>query len=119
MLTNNPVASCLGSAMDQQVVTEVFNNYLQAAKILKYKSEWITTINKQLGQLRPGFQLGSDGRILNGIENMRSTNLDIDICRIFMVFTQEIKSVFQKLQSYLMPFRKTLDYRLENGGAGT
>ena len=59
-----PVASCLGSAMDQQVITEVFTNYLLAADVLKIKNEGITTIRNQLKQLRPGFQLGSDGRIL-------------------------------------------------------
>jgi len=60
----NPVASCLGSAMDQQVITEVFTNYLRSAQILEENDEWVNTIKNQLKNLRTGFQLGLDGRIL-------------------------------------------------------
>ena len=63
-VNGNPVASCLGSAMDQQVVTEVFTNFLKAAKILNHKSDLMDTIKKQIQKLRTGFQLGFDGRIL-------------------------------------------------------
>ena len=34
-----PVSSCLGSAMDQQIINEVFANYIKAAEILDYKDE--------------------------------------------------------------------------------
>ena len=59
-----PVASCLGSAMDQQIIKEIFTNYLAANEILKTNDKLAPTIRKQLNQLRTGFQIGSDGRIL-------------------------------------------------------
>ena len=50
--------------MDQQVIKEIFTNYLTANEILKTNDKLAPLIRKQLNQLRPGFQLGSDGRIL-------------------------------------------------------
>lgn len=116
---DNPVASCLGSAMDQQVVTEVFNNYLQAAKILEYKSEWITTINKQLGQLRPGFQLGSDGRILEWDREYEEYEPGHRHMSHLYGFHPGDQVSLSKTPKLFDAVRKTLDYRLENGGAGT
>ncbi|RMG73724.1 MAG: glycoside hydrolase family 95 protein, partial [Bacteroidetes bacterium] len=59
-----PVASCLGSAMDQQIIREVFDHYLQGCDILGIESPLRDKIAHQLAQLRPGFVLGQDGRIL-------------------------------------------------------
>ena len=50
--------------MDQQVIKEVFTNYLAASKILGINDQLVLTISKQINQLRSGFQLGTDGRIL-------------------------------------------------------
>ena len=59
-----PVATCLGSAMDQQIIAEVFDNYIKACEILQLRNPFLDTIKLQSKQLRPGFVIGSDGRIL-------------------------------------------------------
>jgi alpha-L-fucosidase 2 len=56
-----PVSSCLGSAMDQQVITEVFTNFLKAAKLLNRVNPLTEKIKNQLKQIRTGFQLGAMG----------------------------------------------------------
>jgi len=58
------VATCLGSAMDQQVIAEVFDNYITACQILQINDTFLERVKQQRKQLRPGFVLGSDGRIL-------------------------------------------------------
>ena len=60
----NKVASCLGSAMDQQIIFEVFTNYLKASHVLGIENAFTQNIKNQLQALRPGFVLGDDGRIL-------------------------------------------------------
>jgi alpha-L-fucosidase 2 len=113
------VASCLGSAVDQQIITEVFDNYIQACDILNIANDLLDTIKAQRKQLRAGFRFGSDGRILEwdreyaefepGHRHMShlygfhpGTNVSKD----------ETPEIFASVQ-------KTLDYRLANGGAGT
>ena len=115
----NPVASCLGSAMDQQVVTEVFTNYLQAAALLNLENEWITRINNQLAQLRPGFQLGSDGRILEWDREYEELEPGHRHMSHLYGFHPGDQVSLSKTPELFDAVRKTLNYRLENGGAGT
>jgi len=114
-----PVSSCLGSAMDQQVVTEVFTNYLKAAKILNHKDEWVETITKQLQQLRPGFQLGSDGRILEWDREYLEYEPGHRHMSHLYGFHPGDQVSLSKTPKLFDAVRKTLDYRLEHGGAGT
>ncbi|MDG1920643.1 MAG: glycoside hydrolase family 95 protein [Flavobacteriaceae bacterium] len=114
-----PVASCLGSAMDQQVITEVFTNYLLAADALKIKNEGITTIKNQLKQLRPGFQLGSDGRILEWDREYEELEPSHRHMSHLYGFHPGDQISLSKTPKLFEAVRKTLDYRLENGGAGT
>lgn len=114
-----PVSSCLGSAMDQQVVTEVFTNYLKAAKILNHKDEWVEAITKQLQQLRPGFQLGSDGRILEWDREYLEYEPGHRHMSHLYGFHPGDQVSLSKTPKLFDAVRKTLDYRLEHGGAGT
>lgn len=114
-----PVASCLGSAMDQQVITEVFTNYLQAADLLKINSEWVAKITQQLKQLRPGFQLGSDGRILEWDREYEELEPGHRHMSHLYGFHPGDQISLSKTPKLFEAVRKTLDYRLENGGAGT
>jgi len=114
-----PVSSCLGSAMDQQVIKEVFTNYLKAAELLNIKNEWVQKIEKQLKQLRPGFVLGEDSRILEWdreYEELEPGHRHMSHLYGFHPGNQ-ISSLTTPEMFHAV--RKTLDYRLANGGAGT
>jgi alpha-L-fucosidase 2 len=115
----NHVASCLGSAMDQQVVTEVFTNYLHAAALINHESEWITKIKTQLAQLRPGFQLGSDGRILEWDREYEELEPGHRHMSHLYGFHPGDQVSLSKTPELFEAVQKTLDYRLKNGGAGT
>jgi len=114
-----PVASCLGSAMDQQVITEVFTNYLEASELLHLNSNWVDRIKSQLKQLRPGFQLGSDGRILEWDREYEELEPGHRHMSHLYGFHPGNQISFSKTPKLFNAVRKTLDYRLENGGAGT
>ena len=113
------VALCRGSAMDQQVIYESFSNFLKAAQILKIENEWTEKISRQLSKLRPGFVLGKDGRILEWdreYEEPEPGHRHMSHLYGFHPGDQISKDEQPKLFEGV---KKTLDYRLENGGAGT
>ena len=118
-VNGNPVASCLGSAMDQQVVTEVFTNYLKAAKIFNHKSDLMDTIKKQIQKLRTGFQLGSEGRILEWDREYAEYEPGHRHMSHLYGFHPGDQVSLSKTPKLFDAVRKTLDYRLKNGGAGT
>ncbi len=113
------VASCLGSAMDQQVIEEVFRNYLKGAAILKINNNLRTTIEKQLKQLRPGFVLDSNGRILEWDREYKETEPGHRHMSHLYGFHPGNAISADKDPELFAAVKKTLDYRLENGGAGT
>jgi alpha-L-fucosidase 2 len=113
------VALCRGSAMDQQVIYEVFTNYLEASKILDIKTPLTDKISEQLKRLRPGFVLGKDGRILEWdreYEEREPGHRHMSHLYGFHPGDQISQSAQPQLFNAV---RKTLDYRLDHGGAGT
>jgi alpha-L-fucosidase 2 len=113
------VALCRGSAMDQQVIHEIFTNYLEASKILGISTALTKKIELQRDQLRPGFVLGKEGRILEWdrpYEEREPGHRHMSHLYGFhpgkQISSREQPKLFEAV-------RKTLDYRLENRGAGT
>ena len=115
----NPVASCLGSAMDQQVINEVFTNYILASEILNQSNELLIKIKKQLKQLRPGFQVGTDGRILEWDQEYIEFEPGHRHMSHLYGFHPGNQISPSKTPELFDAVRKTLEYRLEKGGAGT
>lgn len=114
-----PVSSCLGSAMDQQIIAEVFTNYLKAAQILNLDNEWVSIIKKQLKELRPGFVLGNDGRILEwDLEYLELEPGHRHMSHLYGFHPGNQISAIHTPELF-DAVRKTLDHRLANGGAGT
>lgn len=117
--TGQPVALCLGSAFDQQIIAEVFDNYIQTCRILNTDNELSGTIKKQRNQLRDGFVTGSDGRILEWdreYPEFEPGHRHMSHLYGFHPGTSVTKTSDPDLFDAV---RKTLDYRLDHGGAGT
>lgn len=114
-----PVASCLGSAMDQQVIEEVFDNYIEACKVLNIKNTLLSTIEKQRTQLRPGFILGTDGRIMEWDKEYKEVEPGHRHMSHLYGFHPGNSVTFSETPELFKAVRKTLDYRLDHGGAGT
>jgi len=114
-----PVASCLGSAMDQQVIEEVFDNFIQACDILNINNALLDTIKEQRKKLCPGFVLGSDGRILEWDREYKEVEPGHRHMSHLYGFHPGNSVTFSKTPELFEAVRKTLDYRLDHGGAGT
>ncbi len=113
------VASCMGSAMDQQVIAEVFSHYLEACKILGIESELHSSITRQQKKLRPGFVIGKDGRILEWDSAYREPEPGHRHMSQVYGFHPGTDVSPETSPEIFEAIRKTLDYRLANGGAGT
>ncbi len=114
-----PAATCMGSAMDQQVIAEVFDHFIEASEILEIESGILDTIRDQRKQLRPGFVLGSDGRILEWDREYRETEPGHRHMSHLYGFHPGSSVSPDKDPWIFAAVRRTLDHRLDNGGAGT
>jgi len=115
----NPVATCLGSAMDQQVIGEVFDNYLNAARLLGNNAPLREKIQAQKAQLRPGFVLDDDGRILEWDRAYKELEPGHRHMSHLYGFHPGVSVSKDQHPDVFAAVRKTLDHRLDNGGAGT
>lgn len=114
-----PAALCMGTAFDQQIIAEVFNNYISTCQLLNIDNELLKTIITQREKLRDGFILGSDGRILEWdreYEEVEPGHRHMSHLYGFHPGTSITQSAHPELFDAV---RKTLDYRLDHGGAGT
>ncbi len=117
--TGKPVATCLGSAMDQQIIAEVFDNYITACDILQINDAFLDKVKQQREQLRPGFIIGSDSRILEWDREYPEFEPGHRHMSHLYGFHPGTSVSKDKSPEIFAAVRKTLDYRLENGGAGT
>jgi alpha-L-fucosidase 2 len=113
------VASCLGSAMDQQVIDEVFTNYIKASEVLGIENEMLEKVKSQQEQLRPGFVLGEGGRILEWDRQYKENEPGHRHMSHLYGFHPGTSITASETPEIFEAVRKTLDYRLANGGAGT
>lgn len=113
------VATCMGSAMDQQIIAEVFDNYTKACSILQIDNPLLEKIKQQRKQLRSGFVIGSDGRILEWDREYAEHEPGHRHMSHLYGFHPGTSITKNKTPKIFAAVRKTLDYRLENGGAGT
>lgn len=112
-------ALVMGSAKDQQVIFEVFTNYLKGAEILGVENEWTTKIAEQITQLRPGVRLGSDGRILEWDREYEEPEPGHRHMSNLYAFHPGSQITHQKTPELVAAAKKTMEYRMEHGGGHT
>ncbi len=112
-------ASTMGAAMDQQLIADIFHIYLQSIELVGSRSELSDKIQSQLAQLRPGVQLGSDGRILEWDREYEEPEKGHRHMSHLYAFHPGAAITRDGTPDHFAAVKKTLDYRLANGGAGT
>lgn len=112
-------AVTMGAAMDQQLIADIFTIYLKSNELLGKRSALSDKIQTQLAQLRPGIQLGSDGRILEWDREYEEPEKGHRHMSHLYAFHPGAAITQSDTPKYFDAVKKTLDHRLENGGAGT
>lgn len=113
------VATTMGAAMDQQIIADVFTSFLQAATILNSESRLRNKIAEQLTMLRPGVQIGEDGRILEWDQPYEEPEKGHRHMSHLYAFHPGNAITKSDTPEAFDAVRKTLEFRLANGGAGT
>jgi len=118
-LNGEKVATCLGSAKDQQIIYETFTNYLKASKIIGVENFLTRRIKEQLKRLRPGFVMGEDGRILEWDREYKEAEPGHRHMSHLYGFHPGNQITIDQNPKLFKAVKKTVDYRLNNGGGRT
>ncbi len=115
---SNSAAVSFGSAMGHQIIAEVFDNVLEASQILGIQDEFTKEVEAKRDKLFPGVVVGEDGRLLEWNEPYEEPEKGHrHMSHLYALhpgddITSKNKEAFKAAQ-------KTIDYRLQHGGAGT
>ncbi|MCG2460730.1 glycoside hydrolase family 95 protein [Flavobacteriaceae bacterium F89] len=113
-----PAAVSFGAAMGHQIIAEVFNNTLKAAKILNIDDSFTKEVKNKRAKLHPGVVIGDDGRILEWDRPYEEAEKGHrHMSHLYALhpgdqITESDTTAFKAAQ-------KTIDFRLQHGGAGT
>ncbi|EKB50440.1 glycoside hydrolase family 95 protein [Cecembia lonarensis] len=113
------VASTMGAAMDQQIIAEVFDHFMQASKILGYQSPVLDEVKSKRQNLRSGLRTGNDGRLLEWDQEYEEPEKGHRHMSHLYAFHPGNAITKNKTPNLFEAVKKTLDYRLAHGGAGT
>ena len=113
-----PAAASKGDAMSHQIIADVFDNVLEAAKILNIEDQFIAEVSTKRMNLRSGLQIGEDGRLLEWDQPYEEHEKGHrHMSHLYALHPgNDITSDTPEL---IEAAKKTIDYRLEHGGAGT
>lgn len=113
-----PAAMTMGTAMGHQIIAEAFNNTIKAAQILNIEDEFVQEMKTKIIDLQPGVVIGDDGRILEWNKPYEEPEKGHrHMSHLYALhpgsaITSKDKEIFAAAQ-------KTIDFRLQHGGAGT
>lgn len=112
-------ATVLGTAIDQQIIEEVFTNALKAAAILGIEDKFTTEVKEKLKDLRPGVVIGPDGRILEWDRPYEEAEKGHrHMSHLYAIYPGNTITK-EGTPDWFAAVKKSTDYRLANGGAGT
>ena len=111
-------ASCMGAAMSQQIIAELFDNLIKASEITGMNDEFIELVKEKRGKLRPGTIIGPDGRLLEWDRPYDEPEKGHRHMSHLYAFHPSNQITAEKTPELLQAARKSIDYRVEHGGGG-
>ncbi|MCS7253445.1 MAG: glycoside hydrolase family 95 protein [Armatimonadota bacterium] len=109
---------CIGSAMDLQIIHDLFCNCIEAAKLLGIDADLCAELERRLSELEP-LKIGSDGRLLEWHEEFDEP--EPGHRHVSHLFGLQPGRQISPLRTpeLAMAVRKSLEYRLARGGGAT
>lgn len=110
-------AICMAPAHDQQIIRELFENTLKAAKVLNDKSDFVNKVNNSLSELAPT-RTGRDGRIMEWNEEFKEVEPGHrHLSHLYALHPGN--QITTETPSLMDAAKKSIDFRLANGGGHT
>lgn len=111
-------ALCMGPSMEQQIIWDCFNNYLEATRMLGVTEPTVAEVERALPRLL-GPQIGSDGRLMEWSEEFEEPEPGHrHVSHLFALHPGRQISRTQT-PDLAAAARKTLEKRLASGGGHT
>ncbi len=109
---------CMGPAMDQEIIWDLFTNVLDSAKVLGIEDEFVGRVRDARARLL-GPQIGSDGRLLEWSQEFKEAEPGHrHMSHLFALHPGRQISV-TGTPDLAAAARKSLEYRLSHGGGHT
>jgi alpha-L-fucosidase 2 len=112
-------ASGMVTAMDQQIIAEVFDNLIKIAEITDINDDLVERVREKRGRLRSGTVIGPDGRLLEWGRPYDEPEKGHRHMSHLYAFHPADQITVDETPELFGAVRKSLEYRLEHGGAGT
>jgi alpha-L-fucosidase 2 len=112
-----PAAASYGSAMAYQIIAEVFDNTLASAEILGIEDSFIGEIKAKRARLQPGIQTGPDGRLMEWDQPYEEAEKGHrHMSHLYALYPGD--DIIAKNPELFEAAKKTIQYRIDHGGAG-
>lgn len=110
-------AICMAPAHDQQIIRELFENTLKAAKILNNNSDLVYRLQNALSMLAPT-KIGTDGRIMEWNEEFGEVEPGHrHLSHLYALHPGN--QITQETPAFMEAAKKSIDFRLAHGGGHT
>ncbi len=108
----------MGAAMSQQIVWDTFTNCLQAAAILGIEDEFTKEVKQAMDKLALP-KIGSDGRLMEWSQEFKETEPGHRHMSHLFGLHPGRQYTFEQNPDIINAIRKSIDFRLANGGGHT
>lgn len=108
----------MGPTMDREIIFELFNNCITAAKILNIDEDFSDTLKSKIKQMPP-LQIGTDGRLLEWIEELKEAEPGHRHVSHLYALHPSNQISKSKTPELFEAAKKSLQGRLSHGGGHT
>jgi len=109
---------CMGPAMDQEIIWDLFTNILESARVLGIEDEFVGRVRSARQRLL-GPQLGSDGRLLEWSQEFKEAEPGHRHPSHLFALHPGRQITVATTPELAAAARKSLEYRLAHGGGHT
>jgi alpha-L-fucosidase 2 len=109
---------CMGPAMDQEIIWDLFTNVLESAQALGVEDEFVQRVRDARAQLL-GPQTGSDGRLLEWSQEFKEAEPGHRHMSHLFALHPGRQITVTETPELAAAARKSLEYRLSQGGGHT
>ncbi len=109
---------CMGPAMDQEIIWDLFTNILESARVLGIEDEFVGRV-RSVRQRLLGPQIGSDGRLLEWSQEFKEAEPGHRHTSHLFALHPGRQITVATTPELAAAARKSLEYRLAHGGGHT
>jgi alpha-L-fucosidase 2 len=114
----NRASVCMGPSMDHQIIVDLFNNCIDAAKILDKDSSFRKELVEIMSRIAP-IQIGKDGRILEWSEEFKEHEPGHRHMSHLFALHPGKQITYQDTPDLMQAAKRSIEYRLSHGGGHT